>query len=365
VARLLAAGAFLAACAPSSAAPSITPGSAALSCRLPVARHWVNGTQESAGFVAFPSGSFAKDPTSATGPFSGDVNDQAHPWRTQQSPVLYGDASALGSRLTFDPAFKRWLPVVRGQMLPDGSAYVYTMLSGAQSEVHRVVVGSASDTVILRLTDPLAGGLSPSRASYYRPEGIYLTGWSGEGLRLFDPATGAIRALSTEPSTKWIVEAGAAWSVQAHQGPEAGGTSPSGIVSLVRLDLNTGSTAVWFSIPSDVHPALGGIFTSPQMALLGFDETSHPLVEVPADLSNNPGQLWLVSGPNAATHLDGLAQPTNPPWYDPSAQFMTDPHGLWLGRSDGIYVYAKGRFTQEAAAPFGNQAYDIVGQCQN
>jgi hypothetical protein len=250
-------------------------------------------------------------------------------------------------------------------MLPDGSAYVYTMLSGAQSEVHNVVVASASDTVLLRLTNPTVGGLRPGRASYYRPEGIYLTSWSGQGLWLFDPATGSIRAFSTEPSTTWIVDAGAAWSVQAHPGPQSSGAGLTGVVSLVRLDLATGSTAIWFSIASDVEPALGGISASPQMALLGFDESSRPLVEVPAAFSSSAGHLWQVSDPGAANHLDGLTQPTNPPWYDPSAQFITDPHGLWLGRSDGIYIYVKGQFKKIAAAPFGDRAYDVVGQCQN
>src|SRR5205823_6013998 len=121
--------------APSAKATATTTPAAALHCKLPVTAGQTASQQ--AGFISFPSGSFAADASSGT---SYEIATMRY--RTTQSPVLYGDSSSG----TYDTAAGRWLPVAWTQVLPDGSAYAYTREASptqSRNEIHVVDVATA------------------------------------------------------------------------------------------------------------------------------------------------------------------------------------------------------------------------------
>jgi hypothetical protein len=331
----------LAACdtVPTVSTPA-SPTAAAVICRLPVSGNIAGNPM--GGFISFPSGTFGLDQTSET------VWDAAkHLWRTMQAPFLYGDGG-----LTYDRPDRRWLPVERNQVLPDGSAYVYTnSLSPTLIEIHKVQVATGTDTVIY--------DQGPYRAVFYLPEGVYLASntfrsGSGIGLWFLDPNTGSVKSYSDTFNYWSAVTGGGAWSVDYYL---------HGSITIVRLDLATGTQATWFSLPATPPVGLGGNY-SPFFHLAGFDAQSRPLVQVFTD-STAQG-AYLLTAPGSATRLDGSS-----PLPAFGSMGVTDARGTWLSAADGVYMYRGASFnpafekraiSQEAPPPF-NAGYEVAGGC--
>jgi hypothetical protein len=268
-------------------------------------------------------------------------------YKTVQAPVLYGDSGSP----TYDGAYRRWLPVTAAQVLPDGSAYVYTREATPtqfRNEIHIVNVTTGADRVIYN--NDAYDALS------YQPEGIYLyyhlNGTDGDhGLWLLNPTTQSLKAFPGGAQAWWAaVVGGGAWSYSV-DGNRFGSTS------FARLDLSTGVVATWFSASSQAQPPQPG-FKS--VRAIGFDGSLDPLVEVFVD--GGMSEIWLLSAPGQATKLNGL----------PLLDFIpplgvTDSHGTWVVGADGVYLYAGSAFQRVAAAPpftgivAGN--YTIAGAC--
>jgi hypothetical protein len=279
---------------------------------LPVV--WTNNAnpRPEPGFISFPSGRFIAAPNSVVNPESTASNART---QISQAPVLYGDSV----NPSYDRAYRRWLPVASEQMLPDGSAYAYTV-AGEQgsgiNEIHVVDVATAVDTMIFNQ--------GPYIAQDYEPEGIYLTSrnvtYGGVGgLWLLDPATRSLKAFPG--AAYWAeVEGGVAWSSIWDGGHQFGG-----------FDLATGVFTVWVdrsnSVPFDGEYKV--------VFLIGFDSSFHPLVEVGVitGASFVPSEVWLVSAPGQATTLSG------PPPNIPVGMGVTDSHGTWFGATGGVYLY--------------------------
>ena len=85
----------------------LPPVSGSLACRLPIS----DGTSGSGGFLTFPGGQFAADATSSV---------------SVPGPAA-GGRKSFG--LTYDKAYKKWLPVPYDWVSPDGSKYVYPATS--------------------------------------------------------------------------------------------------------------------------------------------------------------------------------------------------------------------------------------------
>lgn len=295
-----------------------------------------------AGFISLPSGAFTADAKAAT-----SYDGTGMRYKTMQAPVLYGDSGTP----TYDAAYKRWLPVTAAQVLPDGSAYVYTREASPtqfRNEIHIVSVVTGADRVIYNN--------DAYHALSYQPEGIYLDyhliGTDGDhGLWLLNPTTQSLKAFPAGAQAWWAaVVGGGAWSYSV-DGNRFG--SPS----FARLDVSTGVVTTWFSVSSQAQPPQPG-FKS--VRAIGFDGSLHPLIEVFVD--GGTSEIWLLTAAGQATRLNGL------PLLDFTPPLgVTDSHGTWLVGADGLYLYAGSGFRRVAAAPpfagtvAGN--YTIAGAC--
>jgi hypothetical protein len=338
--------------ASAAAVPPISP--VAFSCRLPVVWTEYPGPKEQAGFISLPSGTFTPDLT------SGISTSATGGTQTVQGPVLNGEyqSPVLSAARTYDLAYRRWLPVANAQVLPDGSAYVYTRYGqqgGSGNEIHLVQVASGADTLIY------------NQGSYaaldYEPEGVYLTqlvpGKDGtSGLWLLDPTTETLKAFPAAGNGSWAaIAGGGAWSF-IWDGPRFGWSK------FARLDLSTGAVTVWLDVSSQAQPYDVGFKT---VFPIGFDSSLRPLVEVYVVVSGANGgenvaaETWLLRAPAQSTRLSGLPLP---PFAQPLG--VTDSHGTWLSGTDGVYLYTGAGFLHVAHAPATTAAaasYTIVGVC--
>jgi len=334
---------MLAACAggsapssPSSAGVSPTPGAAAspsplardLTCRLPVAWAVQNGQaiDTKAGFVTFPGGTLAEDP------------------------------SAPAHSVFYDRAFSKWLPAWRTSVSADGRRYAYTegnSYQGTGGKLHVVDVTTGVDTVIY------SGGTVYSVVDF-AAEGIYLTGSVPEGyprgLWLQDPAGGPARLISSTVVAP-AVGGGAAWGIDFNAADPSPG--PGGMEGprnrVLRLDLRSGATTPWFYLPgANIYP-------------LGFDSSGSlfvtaDFVSLPADPNGlNMRQLWLVASATAATKLfTGQSGTTSP-----SRLAAIDSHGVWFDSSYGAagaaWLYKRGSIEMVATVTVGY--FTIAGGC--
>jgi hypothetical protein len=286
---------------------------AAFTCRLPVTTFTKNGGSSSSqnGFISVPSGTFTPDAT--------------------------GDGG------TYDWAYRRWVPVPRPFLLPDGSAYVIELdAPDSHYEIHVVQVASGADKLILQM--PYDNAYS---VLAIKPEGIYLVPMlhrSGvpQGLWLLSSTTATLTEVPGAGSLAWrLIEGGGAWG------------GPVGVDRLDRLDLSSGVVTTWFQHP--VEPPIGiGSGYGPEIT--AFDGSDRPLVELypPVDATASPArttpipELWLVSGPGQATKLTGI--PLSDRFLTPG---ITDIHGTWLVGSDGFYLYTEAGFMHAAPMPPG------------
>jgi hypothetical protein len=272
------------------------------------------------GFISVPSGTFTPDP-------------------------------GANSALTYDRAYKRWLPVLAANVLPDGSMYAYEMELPDAYELHVVWVANGADKMIRRMPYDDAYSIVA-----LKPEGVYLVPIlhrSGipVGLWLLSSTTATFTEVPGAASSRWqAIADGAAWG-----GPVGGNR-------LDRLDLFTGVVATWFL--HDVAPQVGmGFGYGP--SVVGFDLSGRPLIvfSPPIDTTASPArttpvpEVWLVSAPDRATRLTGFVVP------DQGLQAgVTDSHGTWLVGADGFYVYTDSGFRRAAPMPpVGNFA--IAGDC--
>ena len=319
-----------------AATPSTSPSATALNCSLPVALASSGPTQQG-GFISLPAGSFGTDANSGM-----TYDATTRRTRTTQSPVLYGDGG-----MTYDRPYQRWLPVTWAQVLPDGTAYVYTREASPtpfRNEVHLVTVATASDRVI--------SNQDAYHAIAYQPEGIYVDEHvngtdASHGLWLLDATNGSLKAYPSGQQATWDrIAAGAAWSYSA-TGNRFGSNT------FARLDLNSDVVTTWFSVASPSPPEPG--FKT--IRVLGFDG-SDPLVQVYVD--EHTSEVWRLSAPGQATRLPNVPLGVLSPPFS-----VTDAQGTWLIAGDGnVYLYGGSAFKRVASAPSGpTPGATVAGSC--
>ena len=229
--------------------PTVGPGAAGLSCRLPVG--FAPGTVDTQpaegrlGFVQFPEG---------------------------RVTIAYSFPFGSDPYATYLRSANRWVPANWPYILPDGSRYVVWESLEQQppyrTRLHLVETATGQERV---LTVEMGIG---TRDAYffhsYAPEGIYLVAATvgtsgGHGLWLLDTNTGLRREIT--PSGSWsMVAAGGAW---ANANDDTVAPAPPGYAgsnSVVRLDLRTGQTQVWLVTPGR------------QIDIVGVDQAGRPLV---------------------------------------------------------------------------------------
>lgn len=280
-----------------SAPATATPGPLA-ACRLPVASgdapvdgNTSHGAAGHGGFIQFPAGTFASDPTSM------------------------GD---------YDRAVAHWLPVLRAWVSPDGKRYAYTVNQPASGpvagNVHIVDAATGSEHTV--------GVPAPSNVVSWEAEGIYIarvvpsSGAAPQGLTLVNPDSGSFKQVTAD-GTWSSIAGGAAFGadLDATVAPPAS-EGPGAANRIRRLDLGSGSVTTVLSSPGNNLQLLGVAGSAPVYSVAsrngaytvvgpggpifqGTISNENPTGPVVADagvvwLSSNAGTIWRFDGTGSA-----------------------------------------------------------------
>lgn len=282
---------------PTSGGTPIPISDAGFPCRLPFV-HQVGPGSWQAGFLSLPSGSFGPDPSSP--------------------PPGY-----------YDVAVSRWLPVGRNAVAPDGLHFAYTT-GGAPSQspgpprLHIVTAATGVERVI----DLALPANQPYGVEDYAAGGIYIgSGWEGAvfGYWLVDPVSGRVAALG---NGELLLDDGTGHTWRTVVDPRDAAPARSALSGdplpneVVRRDLRTGVDEIWFYDPG-FSLAVAGTFVGRLSVLVWAeaDTSNHP---------NSPHEYWLLSAPGHSQFVAHI---------DFGGQTMADKHGIWMGSSDGLYLF--------------------------
>jgi hypothetical protein len=260
-----------------SSAASASPTQAALSCRLPVDR----GT-----------GAFLDIPSAPIG--TAVFNSADDP--TSQVKLPDGEPRVA---LSYDWAFKTWLPVPFSWVDPDGTRYVY---ADSQGRVHLVAVPAGSDSVIASaaiwgLYGFTSNGIYAGRRNPTMQPSLL-------GLWRIPPAGGAAQQLAADGT--WLaIGVDAAWSV-VQVGPPPTSQVPENSVGSVleRLDLRSGQIGAWYTS------------TSGRFRVAVLNSIGQPLL-----VNVDTAQVLVVTSAGAAQAITTGGLPFD---------LMADSHGIWF-----------------------------------
>jgi hypothetical protein len=339
-----------------------TPSSTLAACRLPVVSWYQPGNPVQlpsfgvqAHYVSYPDGAISSGPADE---FT-SVED-GFGWRSSATPVLRG----TGPVGYYDAAVKRFLPVPRAQVSPDGRRYAYMDYTQgglyAYGQLHVVDVATGLDRTL---------GLPAAQYLIFdfSADGIYFTyGPYGQsaGLLLLNPDSGATRQIFPDGYVLAVAD-GEAWLAVNEQDlhpttplpGEEGIPKPLILNVLLRRDVRSDQVTEWVRRPLTAsHFELLGVYSgSPALLIYLADDSD-------VRWSNNsvPYEVWLVSRPATPERVAaGLTSDleTNP-WYRTgrvatsyTGLGISDAHGIWLGGS-AIYLYQHGKgLTKVATFP--------------
>jgi hypothetical protein len=263
---------------------------AVMTCKLPAV------TNNDAGWVTFPGGSYQPDPNANTS---------------------LPHSSGLPLSKSYAKAVERWVPVTRDQISPDGKHYAYADLPAVtNSPVHVIDLPSG-------VNHAFSPGTPPPDSSWlavdYETEGVYLevqpNGPAGpSGLWLLDPSNGSVRAIDTTHAWQYI-SGGGAWGTS----DALTGHGPGPGSRLLRMDLKTGAIVSWYKR------------TDIEFTVAGADGGGHPILEVSKAFAP---QLLLITAANSATILQ-VAPGSGVPSLSNYIHPVTDSHGIWFGDTAG------------------------------
>jgi hypothetical protein len=273
--------------------PAPPPGAFSGTCKLPVSYPDDTSGQMIGGFLSFPGGSYGAD-SSASG--------------------LNRPAGA--DWISYDTTMRRWVPVDRQMVSPNGTTWVYSTQAG--NENHAVNIRTGHDTT-------LWGAARGFRVFGLDDSYAYANSAGGQLWRL--PLDGS-KASQIDVSGNWLfVNGGAVWGTSA--------ILPAGAsFSLQRLDLRTGTGTTWVLLPT---PA----------TVVGFDKDGAPIVQVGGAggdviVAPSPGvqrpvahNFYFGKGTIGIAHLPALG----------------DTHGIWLFAQDGTYLSVNGVPSKQASFP--------------
>lgn len=294
-------GALIAATSP---APNASPTSLPLVqvgflCRLPFLKQ-LDGGHWQAGFLSLPAGSFTDDPSAPPG-------------------AGY-----------YDHAVSKWVPVGRSAVAPDGLHYAF-MTGGSPSQTPgppRLHVVDAA-TGVDRVFDLNLPGTLPYGVEEYASDGIYIgSGWEGSafGYWRVDVASGREVSLGTGALA---LDDGTGHSWRTVVDPRDPKPALSGLSGLplpnevVRRDLKTGVDEAWFYHPG-LSLAIAGTFVGGGLLVWA---------EPPAGSSPNTShEYWWVSAPGHSLFIAHIEY---------GGQTMADSRGIWMGSSNGLYLFTR------------------------
>jgi len=283
-----------------AAGPKPTPAPSAFtgSCKLPLTWADPSSGHMTGGFVSFPGASFATDPS-----VSGLNTPFGAGW------------------VSYDAPMRRWVPVDRQMVSPDGATWVYSALRTG-NENHAVDVRTGRDTTL-----------------WGSDRVFHVFGLENTFAYAMLDSTGVPQLwrlpLDGSPATQirvggnWqFVNGGAAWEIGSDS------LAAGAPFSLQRLDLQHNTVTTWLQLPG---PG----------TVVGFDGRGAPIVQV-----GGPGgdvivvtsqgaqrllakSFYFVKGTIGIDHLPALG----------------DAHGIWLAAQDGIYLSVNGGVPSKQSFP--------------
>lgn len=319
--------ALIMACSPqpvstASSPPSTASGALALSGQLPV-EQWKSANPEGAGFLDLATGAFSPDPNA-------DLIRAGVLYKTAAQPYLLGSKNSTFAMVSYDSQVKRWLPVSRTQVAPDGLSYAYSewlypALDASQcphgcmpeptgGRIHITDVRSGQDRIAYTFT-----GWPMYQVVLFSPPKIYLgSECNGEYPRcnelwLFNMESDTLQSVISEAGQQWRIDGRYVWFETVDY------------TQLRRFDLSTGTGQTW----------LTQVMTD-SMELLGVDATNVPWVAL---ASMAPSPLLRVTSPGESQQVFAAA--------GPYSDLVTDRHGTWFAVVDnvsstpGLYLYTK------------------------
>lgn len=342
---------------PPQASSATTPVSALAVCSVPAVSWYQAGNPVQlppigvqAHYVSYPDGAISAGPADEF-----TQGGDGFGWRSSTQPGLRG----TGPVGYYDVAMKRFLPVPRSQVSPDGRRYVYMDFTQGGlyefGQLHVVDVSTGHDSTL---------GLAAAQYLIldFSAEGIYFTYGpyaQSAGLWLLNPDSSATRQVFQDGYVQAIAN-GKAWIAVNEEDLHPTSPLPGGegnaklpvLNVLLRRDLKSGEVVEWLRRP----------ITSSNFELLSaYGDTPAVLVYV-ADANDPkwstgqvPYEVWLLPGPSAPVKVAAgvVANIQADPWYRTGREGLgiRDSRGIWLG-SDAIYLYEFGKgLTKVAAFP--------------
>jgi hypothetical protein len=162
--------------------------------------------------------------------------------------------------------------------------------------------------------------------------GVYASHSGAPGLWLL-PYSGAPREITT--TGFWQLASSAAAYGTATSAVPQGATN-----TILRLDLNSGTSTDWFTRQGT------------QSSVAGFDARGNPIIYV--NYSNGSGnEIWIASGATSATPIAGYAtSPYSQTGFNATGTPVADSHGIWFagygnsgnygGSASGVALYVAG-----------------------
>jgi hypothetical protein len=333
--------------------PVVSAAGVLKACKLPVVSWYQPGNPVQlpsmgvqAHYVSYPDGAVS---AGAADEFT--QGEDGFGWRSSATPVLRG----TGPVGYFDSAARRFLPVPRAQVSPDGRRYVYMDYTQgglfAYGQIHVVDVGTGRDRTL---------GLPAAQYLLFNfsADGIYFTyGPYGQsaGLLLLNPDSGAIRQVFADGYVL-AVDNGGAWVVVNEQDLHPTSPLPGGegnpkipvLNVLLRRDVNSNQLTEWLRRPLTASSfELLGVYSGSPAVLIYLAGDNDPRWSTGAA----PYEVWLVSRPATPEMVNSgvISDLTNDPWYRTGrvetatgGLGISDAHGIWLGGS-AIYLYQRGK----------------------
>jgi hypothetical protein len=260
--------------------------------------------------------------------------------RTLAEPVLTGGQGGI----FYSRTAKRWLPVPRNAVSPDGLRYAYAegWAGGAPDRLRVVEIASGKETVFQLSQDPFS-------VFDFEADAVYLIqAWEGSsGLWRFDLATGKQSRVAAIDNI-WAGDGESVWAGSVNPAdphPLAGMTTQPDQVD--QITVRTGHRQPWLYRP------VSGVY------VMGLDRHGKPVVFVNAGKevggfyqSGDNAEIVVLDSPttartiysgSAGTALDLL----------PTA---IDEHGTWFGGMAGIYLLEDGAALRKVSAFAGRPA---------
>jgi hypothetical protein len=294
-----------------------------------------------AHYVSYPNGVISAN---ATDEFT--RVDDGFGWHSATAPVLRG----TGPVGYYDAAFKRFVPVPRAQVSPDGRRYAYMDYTQGglyvYGQIHVVDVGTGSDRTLnlpaaeYEIFDFSADGIYFTYGPYAQSAGLWLLNAdSGATRQVFQD--GYVLAMSN----------GEAWLAANEQdlhptSPMPGGEGNAKLPALnvlLRRDVKTGQDMEWLRRPLNASGfELLGVYGGAPAVLIYLADANDPRWST----GKVPYEVWLVSRPatpaKASAGVDADLQ--SDPWYRTGREGLgiSDSYGIWLG-GNAIYLYQPGQ----------------------